>query len=460
MITSIIALCLTATAQPILLDGEFTEWPATVSGAGSPSHVYLQMILPSPVNLQGLDNPMTLAIDWDNNKQTGNKVGTLAGTDLEVLFSPGGRGGVKVRRSCDSGRKSWDTVKLVFSPTVASDRFEFRFPRTLQLDDSAITAQEDMPWQLAWDEGGSVRGTATVTSELPDVTPVPGPELIASTKNSTRVMTWNLEKGNLIKQREVVTRVFMAIRPDIVLVQEILDGQTADDLEDVLEDAMPNTKWTAILSPRSGNIKSAIATRLRAKPIASFNKLKRRGESHGHVRAVGMTITVPGVGNVLAVSAHLKCCGIAGGPEDLKRIGEVMAIRRAIKTAAESVNYKGLIIGGDLNLVGGLLPLQMLIAQGEGLIADTDTLGDLLVVEALQSDGQGVQTWQEDGQSYTPGRLDYLMVTESLLKPVNAFVLDTDDLTLQSLEKLGLQADDTTHASDHLPVVVDLTPTK
>ena len=163
---------------------------------------------------------------------------------------------------------------------------------------------------------------------------------------------------------------------------------------------------------------------------------------------------------MLAVSAHLKCCGVAGGPEDLKRIGEVMAIRRAVIAASESVNYKGIVIGGDLNLVGGLLPLQMLIAQGEGLIADTDTLGDLLVVEALQPDGQGVQTWQEDGQSYTPGLLDYLMVTKSSLKPESAFVLDTSDLSLSLLEEHGLQVKDTAQASDHLPVVVDLSPTK
>lgn len=459
MMTSLLALSLTLTANPILLDGRFSEWPPAVSGAGSPAHVYLQMILPNPVNLQGLEIPMTLALDWDNESQTGNTVGTLSGVDLEVLFSPGGRG-VKVRRSCDQGKQSWDTVGLVFSPTVASDRFEFRFPRMLKLDDSTLQATREMPWQLTWQDDRTAHGTANIASMLPDATPITGNTLTAPTTPSIRVMTWNLEKGNLIKQREGVTRIFAAIQPDIVLVQEILDGQTAEDLADVLEDAMPGTTWTAMLSPRSGNIKSGIASRLPAKPIASFNNLKRRGESRGHVRAVGLTITVPGVGNVLAVSAHLKCCGVAGGPEDLKRIGEVMAIRRAVIAASKSVNYKGIVIGGDLNLVGGLLPLQLLIAQGEGLIADTDTLGDLLVVEALQPDGQGVQTWQEDGQSYTPGQLDYLMVTESSLKPESAFVLDTSDLSLSLLEEHGLQLIDTAQASDHLPVVVDLSPTK
>jgi endonuclease/exonuclease/phosphatase family metal-dependent hydrolase len=275
-----------------------------------------------------------------------------------------------------------------------------------------------------------------------------------------RVVTWNLEKGNLLKQREAVIRVLAAMEPDIVLIQEIEDGQTEQDLAEVLQAAMPGAQWTTALSPRSGTIKSGIATRLPAQPVPSFKKLKRRGESHGHVRAAALDITIPNLGNVLAVSAHLKCCGIAGGPEDLKRIGEVMAIRRAVVAAETEVNYRGLVIGGDLNLVGGLLPLQLLVAQGEGLIERRDTLGDLLIVEAMQPDGSGVQTWQEDGQSYTPGQLDFIVVTGSSLQPTNALVLDTQDIPERALRQMNLERDDTALASDHLPVFVDLKPAR
>jgi endonuclease/exonuclease/phosphatase family metal-dependent hydrolase len=98
----------------------------------------------------------------------------------------------------------------------------------------------------------------------------------------------------------------------------------------------------------------------------------------------------------------------------------------------------------------------MLISQGEGLIEQRDTLGDLLVVEAMQPDGQGVQTWQENGQSYTPGQLDYIVVTGSSLQPTTAVVLDTLDLPSAALQKMSLQRSDTAEASDHLPVIVDL----
>ncbi|MDP6987706.1 MAG: hypothetical protein QGG74_06645, partial [Phycisphaerales bacterium] len=182
------------------------------------------------------------------------------------------------------------------------------------------------------------------------------------------------------------------------------------------------------------------------------------GESHGHVRAAALGVEVPGVGPVLAVSTHLKCCGVVNGPEDIKRIGEVLAIRRAVESAEKGRDYQGLIIGGDLNLVGGSLPLDLLVAQGEGLIDRIDTPEDLLIVDAWQPDGQGLQTWQEDGQSYTPGRLDYIVISGSSLSQDMAVVLDTLDLPEPALRTMKLQQGDTAQASDHLPVIVDLTP--
>jgi endonuclease/exonuclease/phosphatase family metal-dependent hydrolase len=459
MIHCMLLCCIALSPQPVQLDGNFEEWPLSITGAGSREHVYLQMLLPRPVNLQGLAEPMTLKLDWDNNTRTGKQVGGLPGVDLEVLFSPkrGSRGsGVSVRRSCDQGKQSWDVVDLVFSPTVASDRFEIRLPRTLKLTDTVLTAGGSIPWELSWTDPIPARGKAAVAPRHPAAEPVLQSALQPASSGEVRVVTWNLQKGNLLKQRDAVTRVLAAIEPDIVLIQEIEDGQTEHDLVLVLQEAMRGTDWTTSLSPRSGTIKSGIATRLPARQVPSFKKLKRRGESHGHVRAAALNITVPNVGNVLAVSVHLKCCGVAGGPEDITRIGEVMAIRRAVASAETSVNFRGLIIGGDLNLVGGLLPLQMLISQGEGLIEQRDTLGDLLVVEAMQPDGQGVQTWQENGQSYTPGQLDYIVVTGSSLQPTTAVVLDTLDLPSAALQKMSLQRSDTAEASDHLPVIVDL----
>ncbi|HJN80218.1 MAG TPA: hypothetical protein QF455_05045, partial [Phycisphaerales bacterium] len=77
MIHAAIISCATLSVQPVQLDGGFEEWdtPAaapSITGAGSASHIYLLMSLNGPpVNLQGLNNPMTLRLDWDNNPETG-----------------------------------------------------------------------------------------------------------------------------------------------------------------------------------------------------------------------------------------------------------------------------------------------------------------------------------------------------------------------------------------------------
>jgi hypothetical protein len=54
-------------------------------------------------------------------------------------------------------------------------------------------------------------------------------------------------------------------------------------------------------------------------------------------------------------------------------------------------------------------------------------------------------------------RLDYITYSDNSLKVVNAFVLDTAILDPASLKAMGLEPDDSA-ATDHLPVVLDLSP--
>ena len=387
-----------ATASPIIVDGEFTDWPSIdntgpgLVGAASHSDVFLLLTLDgSPVNLQGLDEPMTLRLDWDNRADTG--IPNTGGVDIEVMFSPRRRG-VAVR-TAKMEQGSWDSVDLVFAPTVANNRFEIRLPRTLPKGGPSVETQ--VGWQL--DSGKSDMTSGTL--KLRPLHNAPKPALktaIPPTKDGVvRVMTWNLEFGNVLKQAPVVRRILKAVQPHIVLFQELEPDQTAEAIKDVL--GATGDQWTVEFSPFGGRIRSGIASRLPAKSVAAFKNIKRRGESHGHVRAAALEVDVPGGAPVwLAVSTHLKCCGSVGGPEDMKRIAEVTAIRRAVEAAEENRDFQGLIIGGDLNLVGGRLPLEMLIEDGESLIAELETPASLAIIDAWQPDGRGranmAKVWQ------------------------------------------------------------------
>ena len=446
-----------AAASPVIVDGKFSDWPSIdnaepgLVGAASQRDVFLLLTLDgTPVNLQGLDEPMTLRLDWDDRADTG--ITKTSGIDIEVTFSPRRRG-LSVR-TAKMGQGSWDSVDIVFAPTTANNRFEIRLPRALP--GGGPSAEGQISWQLH--SGESLKATGTLKLRSTEISPKPALKtaIPPSKKGAIRVMTWNLEFGNVLKQAPVVRRILKAVQPHIVLFQELEHDQTAEAIKDVL--AATGDEWIVEFSPFGGRIRSGIASRLPAKAVAAFKNIKRRGESHGHVRAAALEVDVPGGARVLAVSTHLKCCGSVGGPEDMKRIAEVTAIRRAVEAAEEDRDFHGLIIGGDLNLVGGRLPLEMLVEDGESLIAELETPASLAIIDAWQPDGRGRQTWQKTGSSFSPGRLDYIVVSSRTLEPTFSIVIDTLDLPESALRSMDLVRTDTRRASDHLPVIVDLQP--
>ncbi len=447
---------LIAVASPIVLDGQFGDWTThphhpPFSAVASNDFTYLRIQLDGPpVNLQALDDPLVIALDWDDESRTGQHVGALPGVDVALHFSPNS-GGVEIRQH---GRAvgTWDDLGLAFAPTTASNEFELRMPRTLP--GSEARAAEWIGWSLKQGDQAPIAGRTPVGQGAVDPQPATdGP--LASPGERTRVVSWNLKFGNLIKERRVVQRLLAAMQPHILLIQEVESDQRHEDLLSVLQSAMPQATWTLSLGPIAGTLRSAIATRLPAEEVPALVSVKRRGEPAGRVRVAALAITTPEIGTMLACSTHLKCCGSAEGPEDLQRIGEVLAIRRAIMHASTDTDFDALVIGGDLNLVGSRLPLELLTENAAALLADPAIDGDLLITSPLQPDGSGLQTWQERGNRYAPGRLDFVMCSPNLAVH-DALVFDTLDLPESALAAMRLVRTDAERASDHLPLIIDL----
>lgn len=63
-------------------------------------------------------------------------------------------------------------------------------------------------------------------------------------------------------------------------------------------------------------------------------------------------------------------------------------------------------------------------------------------------------TWRDDESSFAPGRLDFVIYTDSVLN-MRGFVLNTAEMLADELAAYGLQAEDTA-GSDHLPLVADV----
>jgi hypothetical protein len=60
-------------------------------------------------------------------------------------------------------------------------------------------------------------------------------------------------------------------------------------------------------------------------------------------------------------------------------------------------------------------------------------------------------TWHDDNIAFNPGRLDFMIYSDSVLRLGNHFVLFTPVMTADSLAAYGLQPQDVPAASDHLP---------
>jgi endonuclease/exonuclease/phosphatase family metal-dependent hydrolase len=170
------------------------------------------------------------------------------------------------------------------------------------------------------------------------------------------------------------------------------------------------------------------------------------------------------------MNAHYRCCG---GNDPLRQM-QSDALVNWMRDARASGGQIDLPLGtpmvvlGDLNIVEGPQPLQTLL---DGNIINNATYGPdsppdwdgSRNVDALPlHNGVGPQswTWRNDLEPFAPGRLDYVIYTDSVLASPKRYVLNTVAMSDALLAATGLQRfdsilDNVGQNYDHLPVVVD-----
>ena len=65
-------------------------------------------------------------------------------------------------------------------------------------------------------------------------------------------------------------------------------------------------------------------------------------------------------------------------------------------------------------------------------------------------------TWRSDGSSFNPGKLDYVFYSDATIDSGRHFILNTLAMGPDALNEYGLEWDDTQEASDHLPIIFDI----
>lgn len=543
-------------SRTIAIDGTFDDWsdlPAVAHGRstyeGSPyvrlgrvwttydnQWVYFRIELGRMVNVQGLTGTLSLQLDADGNRLTGDirtggagEVG-IAGVDFELHFSPrgtnGGFGGVGaevVEAGLPTVPANPYWFGASFAPTYASNQIEMRLARgglipgatvmpfvsplfsarllftdevgsiidrtepfsialpaqhQVELpvddtlvndaapqagDDSALHADDDDS-VLQEDDDNSPPAPAEEAAPLVEASESPA-EVEAETEPSAEVMreekspafgyiarldrrdvravTWNVLNGAPFVNPEPFERILRSLDPDIICFQELGKDTTDGVLRSWLNEHLPTTFGWEVMISEDQDV--GVASRLSAVPVTAISGLD--APDAPHVRAASLIVAAAGR-RVLVTSVHLKCCGRAGDRNDQKRVVEANAVRRLLRGAQFDLAPSGLLIMGDLNLVGSDEPLEIIRFQND-LNAT-----DLLVANPFVRGDATNTTWRDPTQPFLPGRLDYAFISDAVFRVTQSFVVDTDRLSKAELTGLGLLREDSV-VSDHLPVVVD-----
>ena len=500
-------------AVSIWTDGTFDDWttvPAAVTdpfgdvpsgspvdlGAVSvwddPRFLHLLIDVGDTVTAQGMPGSVEVVLDADGDGGTGGSYGGVDGTDLVIVLSRQADPmadrhgvGVGVRWVGADGPGEIEgaaVVGLLVSPTHSSDRFEVRLERraVAGVGEVVVGRVRYVRRGVLVDETAVFRHP--VTTEPGGDPPLLGADAVAPVPGAFRVVTWNVSDGNFRDRPGAFQRVLAALAPDVVLLDEVYAEVTIAELGRFGEGMGGDggSSWVWWLAEGGGRQRTVVGARgleLRGEaglarvdhePGALERWLREvgdepeaprmppparlaRAEAAGGLSATGAWVAVGGR-DILFVPVDLQSAGYDGSPRDRLRELQARTLNRALAAVLAERPEAGLVVGGDLNLVGSARPLA---AMRSGLGGGG---GDLGVARLGRLRDRSLATWRttREGDPFSPGRLDYVLYRSSVLQVERAFVFDAADLSPAALEALGVRETDTLE-SDHLPLVVDFT---
>ena len=448
-------------AAPITLDGRFQDWtgltaavvdPAGDAGLSGIDLRTLRLANDGEMLFIDLDTTVEIELDWGHGLSLFIDCDGPPSTGRWIRWDMGLRRGVLVGEDREE-ELSFADLGFVAAPTTTGSRFEMTLARAALMDLLGACAMDAVRVRF---EDRTAGGDA-----LPDkawiryyfsgeeIQPRSLPEFERSL-DTIRIVTWNVLWSGIVDpaMEPQFRRVLQALEPDIIAFQEILEhGET----HALVESWFPNEHWEY----------AGYGDRI------TLGRFPRLWDWPGSYAPLDSRFTVAGFampgGEMLAVfNAHMSF-----GDQDAERQQEAdsfIAYLRDLQTPGGAVDMPPgtpFVLTGDLNLVGDRSQLDTLLT---GDIHDTDAFGpphapdwdgsDLADLFPLQAGRAFAYTWRDDGGSFWPGKLDYMIIPDSVLGVAQQFVLDTTILSDEVLTTHGLERHDT-DVSDHLPVVVD-----
>lgn len=458
----------------ILMDGEFSDWDevsylyedsvgdVTAGGVdfgglkilNDETFLYLYIELNFEINLQSFLNS-TLYLDTDNDSATGF---AIEGIGAELTWNFAAKSGMFYTGS-DSIVIGHTDIRLRTFPTVSSEIFEISIGLDSRPDGSNDLFTGDTISVLFIDADNfdmlPDSGVHLVYTILPvDLEPIMPIGMSSTDSSLLRFLTWNVRRDGLFDPNlfDEYDRILSALNPEIIAFQELYLHDSAE-LKELMESILPSgdgEEWFTLID---GN-DIALASRYNILDSWLPNSTNR---------AFLVELKPEYAKNLLVIGAHFPCCDNEAGRQN--EIDGIMAFLRDALQPGGVIDLEEntpVILAGDFNLVGERRQLETLLT---GDIFDNATWGsdfspdwdgtNLSDAIPRHTDLLQTYTWRNDNSQFSPGRLDFIIYTDSAIKLENSFVLWTDEMSADTLNAYSLVASDTRFASDHLPVVVD-----
>lgn len=457
-----------ARGVPLAVDGHFADWSGStpvcsdpagdgagidfgrVWARGDSERLTMRFEVGREINLQS-GNEITLLVDGDGNPGTGRK---MQGLGAELVWRFGARSGTIWRGGRMVAIEQAD-IGIRQAPTVSSTEFEVSFSRQ-SADGTRVLTGPDAALVLvdgSSDHGDRLPDAGPAALPLADA-PRAAPPVVSLERESpddVRILTWNVLFDGLFKRPAPFLRVLKTIDPDVICFQEVW-SHTAQEAADQVSLALPGSTWHG-----EHTTDGLVVSRY------PFLDARAIDEAGNYWALVDLPDDRYGT-DLSVVSAHPPCCDNEEGRQ--RELDGIAAWLRDLVTPGGLDLAPGtpLVVAGDMNLVGGARQVRTLVA---GDIADEAAFGPshapdwdgtaLSDAEPRHAGGLDTFTWRDEKGSFAPGRLDYIVYSDSVARLANAFVLAAEELPTDVLERYGLRRDDTLKTSDHLPVVADLT---
>ncbi len=466
-------------SERILIDENFSDWnnitPSYSDAQGDQSegiidfsrlwitddieYLYVRIEVGGKVNLQN-DNHIAIYIDTDNNAFTGLAVNGI-GAELEYSF--GERAGV-VRRAGMTFNIVHIDIGLVSSPTVTSTEFEFVIKKSSSFSGYALFPGNEIKIVFKDNDVGqdvlpSASGGVSYSLTNSPAGLLPNYYINKQHADYLRILSYNVLSNGLFDpaKTQKFTRILRAVNPEIIGFQEIYSHssqETANQVESMIPSGIGEDWYHSKINPD-------IITVSRFPIIASFaievnDSIQNNGAFLIDLRPKHNT-------DLLLIVAHPPCC--AYNVERQQEIDAMMAfVRDAISPGGVLTLEENtpILLIGDMNLVGHEQQRTTLLtgnildnnSYGADFIPDWDG-SNLEDSKPVTTDEPLVFTWYDELISFSPGRLDYIIFTGSVIELKNSYALFTKSMNSDSLDAHNLQANDVVDVSDHLPLVAD-----